>query len=143
MTANKVIIEHGELIGSGVVLHEQLDVLAGLQLIALTGSFDNVRTLVPGPGISIIDDPVAKEVTISFATDLSYFYEDPAPIYNDTNRIVGVLMSHAPVMNISLYVNGMRLFVGAQNDYVVSGSTVTFNGNSFRSGSHVYASYSY
>jgi hypothetical protein len=122
LTANRIITVHEELDDSGVVPHSTLDELANLSFVVTSGTFRNSRTLVQGPGVSIVDDG-EKLIVSAQAFQMSWV---ETPIAGDNNTFT---LQHPPNPSSALmfFINGVLQSQGTDNDYMLNDNVVTVN----------------
>lgn len=105
----------------------------GLKLAPLTSAYllvgngSNVATGVAMSGDVTISNTGATTINSAFQKLSNFVYaEVPTGAINGTNTIY--VIANTPVAGtVRVYLNGMRMNIGASNDYTISGSTITFN----------------
>lgn len=105
----------------------------------------NERVLTAGSGISIIDNGPNSTIVISAAASgtsdtLGIWNEIPSGAVDGVNTIFGLAFIPTPDYSLRMYINGQRQKSGSMCDYMLSGSTVTFNWN-VNEGSNILADY--
>jgi hypothetical protein len=105
---------------------------AGVKLAALAstnilvGNGSNVATAVAISGDATLSDTGVLTLASTVAKHADFvFNEQPSGTINGTNTVF-TLASTPRAGTVSLFQNGIRLFVGAGNDYTISGQTITF-----------------
>lgn len=149
MTATRVIEDHKELENSGVVTHNHIDThVQTTAFIVVSGSANvpaSARSLVFGPGVSVIDNGPGSTLVISISSSLAVSWNEvPIEPVDGVNRVFTFLHESIPPTAMMLFLNGQKLKQGNDSDYTLSGSIATFV-SSFvpRSGSNIDATYPY
>jgi hypothetical protein len=149
MVAVRVVEDHFDLLNSGELTHAQIDnYLSSGSLIVVSGTFapGSARILTAGPGIIIQDNGPGGTLVISASAPQVNFSwnEVPTGLVDGSNRAFNFLYAPNPPSAFMLFLNGQKQREGAGSDFILSGSTVTFDTtNTPRSGANIDATYQY
>lgn len=149
MTAIRVVDEHSELSGSGVVTHDQIDeIVNNVTFIYVSGSsysLSNARRIVAGPGISIVDNGPGGDLVVKTApspgSTISWL-EVVSGSVDGVNSNFSIQNTPYPTTSLMFFVNGVLQRQGFDCDYQLSGTLITLVYPP-RSGSNLSATYPY
>lgn len=155
MTALRVITEHSELSGSGVITHSALDAfVSGTMFLVVSGSIPpGGRRIVQGSNVTIIDGGPGGDLIISATggsgggTPISW-NERPVGNRDNVNMTFTLQYSPNPPSALMFFVNGIKLshypddMTVPSRDYDLFGNVVTLLVD-YVSGSNIEATYPY
>lgn len=152
MTAIRVIDDHEDLENVGAITHQQLDnYIDHTRWVLGPGSNpvpSSALTIVEGDGISITElgNQLVVTNTSLFKGNMSgviwRLMEVPFGIIDGNNCEFTLGFAPQPANSLMLFVNGVLQSAGFDDDYVLSGNTITFIKPPI-AGSKISAAYSY
>jgi hypothetical protein len=133
MTAIRVVENHLELENIGELPHADIDnLLTGSSFLVVTtpsGSLGSARVLAAGPGITINDGGPGGlfEISASAVSTEIVWNEIPGGTLDDVNKAFTLEYQPTNPRKLMFFRNGQLMLSGANGDYLLSGSTMTFN----------------